>query len=94
MKNILKKNRFFLYPFLIFLLVSTSLLLIYSKSGIFFFINRHNSPFGDFIFRYATWLGDGLIITLISIVLLFLRYRWAVLAMEVYLFSGLIVQVM
>ena len=94
MKNILKKNRFFLYPFLFFLLVAAVILLIYSKANIFFFINRHNSSAGDFVFRYATWLGDGIIITLISIVLLFFRYRWAILSMEIYLFSGLIVQVM
>jgi membrane-associated phospholipid phosphatase len=94
MKNILNKNRYFLIPLLIFLLVSGSLLVIFSKAEIFFFINRNNSPTGDFVFRYATWLGDGVIITLISIVLLFFRYRWAILSMEVYLFSGLIVQVM
>ena len=94
MKSILNKTRFFLFPLVIFILVASSLLLIYSKADIFFFINRHNSPLGDFIFRYATWLGDGVIIALISIVLLFFRYRWAIISMGVYLFSGLIVQVM
>lgn len=57
-------------------------LLIYGKENSFLVINKYNSPQFDYVFRYWTYLGDGIIwVPLFLYVLLFKRdYFVAVLA--------------
>lgn len=39
--------------------------------------NKINSPFFDFFFTYATHLGDGTMIALLTVIFLFVKYRLA-----------------
>ncbi len=74
--NTLKNNAFFLLPYLI---VSADphpqSLLIFSKPDIHLWINQFHSPFFDWIFKYLTFLGDGLFIIIPALVLLFFSLR-------------------
>ncbi len=52
-------------------------MLIYSKTEIHIWTNKEYSPFFDFFFRYATNLGDGVLIAILFLVLLAIKYRYA-----------------
>ncbi len=77
MKNLLKENRWFIIPYLIFLSFAVILLLNYSKTELHIFSNKANSPFFDFFFKYTTLLGDGTVIAILFIALLLIKYRFA-----------------
>jgi membrane-associated phospholipid phosphatase len=89
------KNSAFIVPYL-FLAASCSVILAYfSKSQIHIFINRHNSPLFDFIFKYITYLGDlGVFGAFVIVVLLFVSYRQAALFASATLLSGIFVQLL
>ena len=76
MKKTIWQNRWFLLPFTFFILVCIILLLLFSKPELHILINRANSPFFDRFFKYATWLGDGVMIFVVAVFLLFVRYRY------------------
>lgn len=77
MKSILKKNRWFIIPYLFFLVIAVILLLTFSKTDLHILSNKANSLFLDYFFKYATYLGDGAMIAVLFIVLLFIKYRYA-----------------
>jgi membrane-associated phospholipid phosphatase len=77
MKQLLKENRWFFVPYLIFLLVAGILLINISKTELHILSNKANSLFFDTFFKYLTFVGDGLMIAVLFIVLLFFKYRYA-----------------
>jgi membrane-associated phospholipid phosphatase len=77
MKRLLTDNRFFLLPYLFFLTIFLAFELNYSKTEMHIWANQINSPFFDTLFMYATHLGDGTMIAILTIVLLFVKYRYA-----------------
>jgi membrane-associated phospholipid phosphatase len=78
MKRLLIDNRIFLLPFLLFLTVFLAFELNYSKVEMHIWANQINSRFFDTFFMYATHLGDGTMIAVLTIILLFIKYRYAV----------------
>ncbi|MFW5756190.1 MAG: phosphatase PAP2 family protein [Tangfeifania sp.] len=78
MKETLNKNRYFLLPYLLTLLVFSGFLLTHNKAELHLISNNINSLFFDQFFRYATWLGDGVMIAIVGVVLLFVRFRYAI----------------
>lgn len=77
MRPLLKNNRYFLVPLVFFLLVCGVLLLIYSKTELHIISNEANCLFFDSFFKYATFLGDGTMIAILFVALLFVKYRYA-----------------
>ena len=77
MRLLIKNNRYFLLPYAFLLLICSVLLLIYSKTELHIFSNEANSPVSDSFFKYATFLGDGTMIAILFIILLFVKYRYA-----------------
>jgi len=77
MKKILAENKFFLVPFLVFLTACFILLISYSKADLHLLLNQANSPFFDSFFRHATSLGNGAVVAIAFILLLFVRFRYA-----------------
>lgn len=77
MRQIIRENRFFLIPWLILLSVASFLIAFYSKAQLHIFSNEMHSPLLDIFFKYITNLGDGVMIALLFIVLLFVKYRYA-----------------
>lgn len=78
MKELLKENKYFLLPYLLILMVFSVLLLSYDKAELHIISNNANSPFFDQFFRYATYLGDGVMIAIVAVALLLVRFRYAI----------------
>jgi membrane-associated phospholipid phosphatase len=77
MKTYFLKTKFFVLPFIVFLLAGGVVLLLFSKAQIHIFINEHNSKAADLFFKYYTNVGDGLIPLLVSLSLLLFSVRKA-----------------
>jgi membrane-associated phospholipid phosphatase len=77
MKKLLKENFWFFIPYLIFLLFAGILLTNIPKPELHILSNKANSPFFDSFFKYATSLGNGAMIGVLFVVLLFFKYRYA-----------------
>jgi len=78
MRKLLRENRYFLIPYIFALIICVVLLLIYSKPELHILSNKANSAFFDQFFKYITHLGDGTIIAVLTIVLLFIKYRYSI----------------
>jgi len=77
MKKIFKENRFFLIPWLLFVLATGILFVIFTKAQLHIFLNQFHSTFFDTFFKYITHIGDGTFIAILFVVLLFVKYRYA-----------------
>lgn len=92
--DLLYQYRIFFIPFLILIIFSFGLMMIFSKEELFLWINRHHNNFFDELFKLITFFGDGLTTVLIVLLLLFVKYRYAVFAAIAYAYSSLIVQIL
>lgn len=92
--NVIKENRYFLIPYSFFLLVTSFLLIFFSKTQIHLAINQYNCQAMDFFFKYLTFLGDGLFVVFLFFGLCCYRYRYAIFILASFLISGLIVQLL
>ena len=77
MKKLIQENRYFFIPYLVFLLACIILLASYPKAELHILLNKANSPFFDIFFKYATWLGNGAVVAVLFIILIFVSYRYA-----------------
>jgi len=77
-KAIIKSNTAFLLPYALFITLGTLLLAINSKSETHLIFNAFHNNFFDIFFNYTTYLGDGLIAMLIAIILLTVKYKYAI----------------
>lgn len=77
MRKLLKENRYFLIPYFFTLIFCVVLLFSFSRAQLHIWSNAANSPFWDQFFKYATFLGDGTVIAILFIALLFVKYRFA-----------------
>jgi len=78
MKKLLLNNLAFFIPYALVLVASSFLLLSYEKAELHLMLNNYHSPFFDQFFRFATYLGDGVMIAIIAVALLFVRFRYAI----------------
>ncbi|MGB3618011.1 MAG: phosphatase PAP2 family protein [Catalinimonas sp.] len=86
----LRTNRWFFVPYALLLLAGGALLLLVPKRELFTFVNGRYSDFGDWLFAYGTFLGDGLFVLLLTLLLLLVHYGRAALVAASFLFSGLL----
>jgi len=91
MKKLWRNNVYFFIPYILIVLICSILLLTFSKPEIHIFINKANTPFFDIFFKYATFFGDGATIVILSLVLLFVRFRYAFAFLAGSLISSLLV---
>lgn len=77
-RKLINENRYFLVPYLFTLIICGFLLIIFAKPELHIFSNKANSVFFDYFFKYATYLGDGAMIVILTIILLFIKYRYAI----------------
>ena len=68
------------------------LLLFFSKVEITLWVNAHNSPAADYFFRYFTYLGDGVVAAVISLIFMFFNVRKGILLLITFILSGLLIQ--
>jgi membrane-associated phospholipid phosphatase len=76
-RTILKTNFYFFIPYLIFIISGGLLLAIHSKVNIHLIFNSFHTTFLDSFFFYITYLGDGTTALLVVIMLLAVKYRYA-----------------
>ena len=92
MNNALKKHSRYFISYIIFLVIYATAILLFDKETIHLFINGFNNEFFDLFFKYATCLGDGVIVLISVLVLLFISKRMALLVALSGITSGLVVQ--
>jgi membrane-associated phospholipid phosphatase len=91
---LLRKNGPFFGPYLLFLLAGGILQWRYSQTEIFLFVNTHYHTWADYLFAYGTHLGDGLFYAAVVLLLLFVRFQYAITALAAFLLSGLTAQLL
>lgn len=93
-KIFFKKHQAWVLPYAVLLLTSLLVLIFFSKTDIHLFINRLNTPFLDVFFKYMTEFGSALLIVPIIILLAFLNYRYALIAIASSLLGTLGTQIL
>jgi membrane-associated phospholipid phosphatase len=88
MFSLLKKNKAFFIPYLLFLLAGGTTLIVWNKTDIHLFINHYNSPVADLFFRYWTNLGLGIMIIPVALFLAFVRLRFMIISILGLALSG------
>ncbi len=91
---LLRNNGPFFGPYLLFLLAGGLLQWKYSQADIFLFVNTHYHAWADVLFAYGTHLGDGLFYAAVVLLLLFVRFQYALTALAAFLLSGLTAQLL
>lgn len=94
MRKLLQENRHYIIGYLLILFTALIFKLIYTKEEIFLFINAQHSALGDALFPYITYLGDGIFIIILTILLLWVSYRHALLSLLIYTVSSQLVQLL
>lgn len=94
MIDILKKNSFFLYPFIILLIALFSVFFLVSKVDIHLVMNQYHSIFADIIFKNITILGNGLAPLIAGIILILFSIRKCFIITSSGLLAGLLVQLL
>ncbi len=92
--KVIRDNREFLIPFLLFAFLFLILLGVTGNSELFLSVNRHNSDFGDFLFYYWTNLGDGIIAAILIVALLWISFRDALTFLIITLLITVIVNIL
>ncbi|MBO0937994.1 phosphatase PAP2 family protein [Fibrella sp. HMF5335] len=87
---LIRQNRVFFITYLLLLLVVGGLMLTYTKEQLIRFVNDFNSPPGDALFPYLTYLGDGGFVVVVGVLLLVLNRRAGWLVLVSFAISGLI----
>lgn len=90
----LKNNLFFLIPYALLLVSAGVVLLSFPKGDIHLWISQFHNPFFDRFFRLITLLGDGWVVTLPVVLLLFVSLRDSIYVLTAYLSTGLVAQLL
>ncbi len=77
-KKIITKNKWFLIPFLVFFAIGMGLIFIYTKAELHLMLNQIHSLPTDIFFKYITYLGLGITLSIVVVILLFLKYKNAI----------------
>jgi membrane-associated phospholipid phosphatase len=91
-KTVFRNNFPFLIPYLLFLLFGAVLIIVNTKSETHLEFNRFHNHFCDIFFLYVTYLGDGYAAVLAVILLLAVKFRYALIAGLSNIISALITQ--
>ncbi|AUC86580.1 hypothetical protein CW731_15400 [Polaribacter sp. ALD11] len=80
----IKKEIFIIYSSFFFL--SLSFVLLYNKFSLHLRINQFHTSFLDILFKYSTFLGDGVVFAVLGVVFLFIKRKMFL----VFLVSGVL----
>jgi membrane-associated phospholipid phosphatase len=83
MKNLITENKWFLYPFFLYLVIGGIILINIEKGQDIWFINSFHHELLDEVAKYLTHVGDGLFAAIVILLLLrvsFDYFFWAALA--------------
>lgn len=94
MISLIKRHYFCLSIYLIILGICALLNQLFGKEAIHLALNKYNSSFVDFFFKYVTHIGDGFFAIAIVLIMLFNRFRYSLMLLNAFLISGIITQVL
>lgn len=94
-KNFFRENLFFILGWLLVTIVLAVFLLSNNKTASFILLNPWHHLLLDYFFRFMTFLGDGIFVIPLGVLLFFLKKRrLALLVLSSYLISGFGVQLL
>lgn len=94
MKHFLRNHLFLIILYSMLLFPGIVILFLFSKEQIHLFLNKLNSPFFDFFFKYVTQFGAFLLIAPIIVAMAFFKIRYAMIAIASSLLATIIVQIL
>lgn len=94
MKKILSEHKHFFALLSVFWIGGILLVVLTDKAELHLFFNKKNSPLGDTLFPYITYLGDGLLIGITAILLLFYKLRYGFALGTAGILTALFVQIL
>lgn len=94
MNDLIHRYRNFFIPYFVLIVVVTFKLLVYEKIELHLLYDQYHNGFFDLFFKYVTHLGDGLLPVIVTIILLFVRFRYALMFGVGNFAAGLIAQLL
>jgi len=92
--TLFRKNAYFFLPFFLWLVIGGVTIISFSQREIFLGINGVHSPWADVLISVLTYLGDGIMFSLLLLMMLILqRFRLFFIGLASFLLAVLIVQV-
>ncbi len=93
LKSIFIKNRVFLYGYFLLVLIAIYILIFYSKADGFYLMNPYHSDFLNKFFIWFTYLGHGLLVIALCIILFLFKKKFlSLMILSSYALSGIIAQ--
>ena len=95
-KNIYTKSKVYLISFLLVFVGFTFFLAQYGKAASFILLNPYHTKWLDLFFSKFTFLGDGLFVVILAVILFFTSktQRLSILVLVSYIVSGLLAQLL
>jgi len=93
-KNLIKNNYGFIYPYLIFLLIGIIVLFNISKGNVLLFINKNHNQILDIFYKYLTNLGEGYYFAVIIIIMGLYKIKYFVQGFLLFASTGLTAQLL
>ena len=87
-----KYNKQFFGLLVLFLSAGIMLELVVGSTDFSLWMNAQHTAFGDVFFRFATYLGDGVLVGIIILLLLFVRCRYAFLMLVAMVLNTAVIQ--
>jgi membrane-associated phospholipid phosphatase len=95
LKSLYQQNKTFFNAYFFLMAIAVFLLIYFSKADGFIVMNPLHSGFLDQIFIYTTYLGDGIFIIAVAIILFFSKRKFlSRMILSSYLLSGIIAQIL
>jgi membrane-associated phospholipid phosphatase len=94
MRISLRQHKWFYFPYFFILASGFFFVIFLTKSTVHLWLNQYHTIFFDYFFKHVTYLGDGSFLPFFFILMLFIRFRFALLLVIVFVASGLFVQVL
>jgi len=71
------KSWLYIQLYFVFLFIGFVITTFIPRGNVVLAVNAHHHPIFDFFFKYLTNLGDGLVLAVAAVILLFVRYYYA-----------------
>jgi membrane-associated phospholipid phosphatase len=84
LRHTFKRNTAFFLLYILFFSIALPVILLTEKVELHIFFNRAVSPLFNFFFEYVTYLGDGIFVIAVSVMLLFINVRKATTVLAAY----------
>ncbi len=94
LKRIFFEQKFFLTAFAIWILIAAAMLLAGDKIYWQQWFNNYHFTAADYFFKYFTFLGDGYVIVILCIIMVFYQIRLSLFSLSTFLVSGLFAQML